>query len=92
MIKLKGWHTTHIEVELQQSDTVDAVINVIRKRFKLTNVDYIDDKGQMFESVEYATSHSWIKEEPRGKASAEQKQALEVIKFLKTVRWEKDDE
>ena len=81
-MKLKGLHQQHVEIELSEKELLAATIGMIRKKFKLTNVDGIDDKGVMYETVEYATSHSWFAREQRGKPTPEQKAALNVIHEL----------
>lgn len=86
MLRLKGWHTEHVEIELSESDAIEAVIVLVQKKYKLKNVDGVDADGEMHEHVEYATSHSWISKEKRGKASEAQKKALEVIEILKKLK------
>jgi hypothetical protein len=85
MIRLKGWRSQHVEVELDEKDIVEAVIKMLRKKHKLENVDKLDEKGRMVEYVEYATSHSWISKEDRGKPTPAQKKALEFIEELQTL-------
>ena len=83
MAKIKGWHTEHVEVELSEGSVIEKAIEILRKNHNLTNVHGVDDQGQMYENVEYATSHSWISKEPRGIPSNIQREALNVISFLK---------
>lgn len=85
MIRLKAYHTERIEVELEESNVVKSVIDIIRKNHNLTNVDGINEKGRMYEIAEYATSHSWTTEEDRGEPTEIQKSALEAIKLLKAL-------
>lgn len=86
MIKLKGWHTEHVEIEISESDVIEKTIELVKKKYNLTNVDDIAKDGQMFEHVEYATSHSWINKEKRGPASEIQKTAFEAIKLLQKLK------
>ena len=85
MIQLKGSHTQHIQVEVDTSDVIDEVIKMLRKRDKLENVDKLVE-GRMVEYCEYATSHSWISEEDRGKPTPAQKKTLMVIEELKLLK------
>lgn len=82
MIKLKGWRSERTEIEIAEKDVIDSVIDNIRIKQALSNVDGID-KNRMYEIVEYHTSHSWTQKEDRGVATSSQKKALEVIDFLR---------
>lgn len=85
-MKLSGWETRRVkEIEISDSDVIDAVIRLIREKRGVTNADGYE-KGRLHEHVEYATSHSWINKEDRGPASKEQKEALDVIAFLEKVK------
>ena len=82
MIKVKGLRTEFVEIELHERDILERAVTIVRKRRGLINVDTIDDNDQMYEHVEYATSHSWISKQERGKASEDQKEAQKAIKLL----------
>lgn len=88
MIKLRGWHNEHVEVQLDESDVIDEVIRMLKKKDKLENVDKLSDKGRMVEYCEYATSHSWTTEEDRGKPTPAQRKTLMVIAELKLLKKE----
>jgi len=81
-MRLKGWHSQRVEIEIDEKEVLNQVIGTIRKKHELTNVDALKD-GRMVEYCEYATSHSWISKEDRGVPTDNQKRALEVIAWLK---------
>jgi len=85
-MKFTGWHQQRVEIDLDENEIVRATIDIVKKKFKLENVDGLDDKGQMYENVEYATSHSWTKKEDRGEPTPVQKRALELIHELKALK------
>lgn len=85
-LRLKGWHSERVDVELDKGDVIDAVIKLLRKKEKLENVDKLDEKGRMAEYCEYATSHSWTIKEDRGEPTPAQKTTLLVIEELKALK------
>ena len=83
MTKIKGYQTQHIQIEVWKSDVLKEAITILKDEFELRDVDGVDETGEMYEYAEYATSHSWSTKESRGKATEQQKKALEAIKLIR---------
>lgn len=77
---------TAIKVEVSPGEVIAETIKMFREHFKIDNVDGIDNKGHMFEDVEYATSYSWISRENRGKPTAEQRDAIRAVELLEKLK------
>lgn len=87
-VRIEGVHHQRVKVELWPSEVIEAAIKILRKKYSLEGISGLDENGQMYENVEYATSHSWIDKEDRGEPTPPQKKALNVIAWLKEGRYD----
>jgi hypothetical protein len=69
-------------VDIAPWDILQGAVALLRETYQLSNVDGIDAKGRMYETVEHHTSHSWDVDEDRGEPTAEQREALQAIRVL----------
>jgi len=78
----KSQETVEVNLSMQQMEEIAE--EFIFQKFSVPKGCFIDNNGQIVESVEHHTSHSWYVDEVRiPKPTESQKQAVEFIELMK---------
>lgn len=86
MIKLKGVKHENVEINVQQSQVIDATMHIVRKNAGLVEGDWLDPVSNIIKYDDPYHRHGSICEYERGVATEEQQQAFLVLNYLEKLR------